>query len=280
MQNRNIKFKTFSLLSFTLWLLVFSFCFLASCSVVSPYLGFEREELLRSGELSATYEGTKLKKSITLDVLPMVQMSKHELLSQGDSVVASLGQSKKGYKTWFNMVAFDEYKLTAKRKYFFIVDERIGRSPTNPKRVLIKPKRGLSFDCQMVLDKEVLDRPYATENARQIMILRQVLNHLRKDIDELSEDIGELGQGSEKLGVCGMLIKQVFEAILLKLDRSPALTMKLGDSSGVGFDHISFDKGKVRMVVRNDIVTVRIRLGVLVLTFDDVEDVGKNVGRM
>jgi len=264
----NIESKKSQAKSFAFRLFIFTIlCVLYGCSVVSPYVGLRREEPSYDKELLAAYHGTKLNKSITLDVLPALRSSEHQLLSQSDSVIAALGQSKNGYKTWFNMVAFDEYKLTAKRKYFFVVDEKVTRSPTNPRRPLLEPRQGLAFDCEMVLEKEVLDKPYATENARQIAILKQVSNNLRRDINELGEDIETGGQDNKMLHVCGMLINQTFQTILLTLETSPVLATKLSDKSGIEFDHISFDKGKIQMVVEDDIVKVKIRLGVLMQTF-------------
>lgn len=265
----NIESKKSQAKSFAFRLLIFAaLCGLCSCSVVSPYAGLQREEPSYDQELLAAYQQVKLNKSITLDVLPMLRSSEHQLLSQSDSVVAALGQGKNGYKTWFNMVAFDEYKLTAKRKYFFVVDEKVTRSPANPGRPLFEPKQSLAFDCEMALEKELLDKPYAAENARQIAILRQVSNNLRRDIDELGEDIETAGQDNQMLHVCGMLINQTFQTILLTLETSPVLATKLSDRSGVEFDHVSFDKGKIQMVIEGDIVKVKIRLGVLTQTFE------------
>jgi hypothetical protein len=240
---------------------------LYGCSVVSPYVGFQREEPSSDQELLAAYHRIELNKNISLDVLPVLRSSPHELLSQSDSVVAALGQSKKGYKTWFTMAAFDEYKLTAKRKYFFVVDEKATRSPTNTRWVLLEPKRGLAFDCEMIIEKEVLDNSYTTEDAKQIAILKQVSNNLRKDIDELGEDIETAGQNNKMLYACGILINQTFETILLTLETSSGLAMKLSDQDGIEFDHINFDKGKIQMVVEDDIVRAKIRMGVLIDTF-------------
>ncbi len=261
-ENKESRAKSFALRFFTFAAL----CGLCGCSVVSPYVGLQREEPSYDQELLAAYHRIELNKNITLDVLPVLRSAPHELLSQSDSVVAALGQSKKGYKTWFNMVAFDEYKLTAKRKYFFVVDEKVTRSPTNPGWVLLEPRRGLAFDCEMVIEKEVPYNYYATENAEQIAMLKQVSNNLRKDIGELGEDIEKTGQDNQMLHVCGMLISQTFETILRTLETSPVLAAKLSDGSGIEFDHISFDKGKIQMVADGDIVRVKIRLGVLVNT--------------
>ena len=238
-------------------------CGLCSCSVVSPYGGLQREEPPYNEELSTTYDRTQLNKSITLDVLPVLQNSPHDLLSQSDSTVAASGQSKKGYKTWFNMVAFDEYKLTAKRKYFFVVDEKIARLPTKYGYVLFEPKRGLAFDCEMAFEKEVLDKPYPTESAKQLEILKEVSKNLHSDIDELGEDIEAPGHNNRMLNVCGMLLNQTFQMILPALETSSALTTKLSDKSGIEFDHINFDKGRIQMVIADDIVRVKIRLGAL-----------------
>lgn len=242
-------------------------CGFCGCSAMSPYVEIRREEPSYDQELFAIYQQVKLNKSISLDILPMLRSSPHEVLSQSDSVIAALGQSKDGYKTWFNMVTFDEYKLTAKRKYFFVVDEKATRSPTNTRWILGTPKRGLAFDCEMAMEKDLLDKPYETENARQIAILKQVSHNLRKDTDELGEDIERTAQDNRTLQVCGMLINQTFQTILLTLKTSPSLAAKLSDSGGMEFDHLSFDKGSIQMVIVDDIVRVKIRLGVLVNTF-------------
>jgi len=175
-------------------LAVLCFCALCGCSVVEY---FKPEGPPYDEELSASYYQTKLKESSSADVLATIHRPEYELLSQSKSVVASLGQKKKGHKIWFNMVAFDENKPFAKRKYFFVVDEKA-------KGFLILPKRRLIFDSEMVLETEVLDKPYANENARRIAILRQVLENIRRDIDEVAPD-------NKMIGICGMLINQKAE---------------------------------------------------------------------
>ena len=186
-----------------------------------------------------------------------------ELLSHSESVVASLGQSKDGYKTWFNMVTFHEYRLNVTRKYFFFVVDG------KPGGLRIGSDQALRFDCEMVMEKEVLDGPYPTESARQIAILRHALANLHKDIDELGADVDAPGQDNRMLDISRMLINQAFEMILLKLEASPVLATKLSQAGGVEFGHMSFDKGKVKMVVADDAVTVKIRLGTLVHTIEN-----------
>jgi hypothetical protein len=218
--------------------------------------------------LSAPYDRTELKKSLTLDVLPRFQRSQDklgprfegtELLSHSESVVALLGQRKDGHKTWFNMVTFHEYEMNVIRKYYFEVEDEV-------EGFRIGSKQALRFDCEMVLEKEVFGGSDAAENARQITILRYVLDNLRKDINELDADVDAPGQSNKMLNVCGMLINQTFEMILLKLDSSAVLATRLGQAGGIEFDHISFGKGKIRMVVVDDTVSVKIRLGAFART--------------
>lgn len=248
MQNRNLKFKRHLTLSFTLWLCAFGFPLLVifglcGCRVVDY---FKPEGPPFDRELYQIYNVTILKVSSSADVLMTIHQPEYELLSQSRSVVASVGQKKKGYKLWFNMVAFDENELTAKRKYIFIVDDR--------RNILEEPRKRLSFDCEMVLESKILDEPYANENARRIAILKRVRENVRKDRDEVGSD-------NKMLDICGMLINQALEAVLVKLDSSPVLASKLSEPAGVDFSHINLDKGKIQMLVEDDIVKVKVRLG-------------------
>ncbi|MHC4604369.1 MAG: hypothetical protein ACYS6W_13675, partial [Planctomycetota bacterium] len=239
MQNQNLKFKIINL---GLCLLVFGLC---GCAIVEY---FKPEGPPYDEELSQRYNRTKLKESSSADVLTAIHMPEYELLSQSTSVIASSGQKKKGHKIWFNMVAFDENELTAKRKYLSIVDDR--------PNILEEPRKYFSFDCEKVLESEVLEEPYANENTRRIAILKQVLANVRKDIGEVSSD-------NKMLAVSGMLINQALETVLVKLDSSPVLATKLSEPGGVDFSHINLGRGKIQMLVEDDIVTVKMRLGSL-----------------
>jgi hypothetical protein len=234
----------------------------AGCSAVSSTAA-SKNRLSGQEELSAPYDQIVLKKSLTLDALPKIQRSQSEpvpdlagteLVSHSDRVVASLGQSRDGYSTWFNMVTFHEYRLNVIRKYFFAVEDRAGSLRT-------KARRGLRFDCEMVLDKETLGESFTSENAGRIAMLRYVLENIRRDINELGADVDVPGQYNKMLDVCGMLINQTFEMVLVKLDASPVLAMRLIEAGGAEFDHINFNKGTVRLVVADDTVSVRARFG-------------------
>lgn len=234
--NYNFAFFTFILS------LVLALC---SCAVVD----FATPELPPyNKEIAQSYDETKLKESSSADVLSTIYLPKYELLSQSKSVVASLGRKKrKGYKMWLKMVTFDENDMLAKRKYLFIEDER-------PKFLFVEPWEGAEFECEMVLDKEVLEEPYANDNAKRIAILKDVKENVRKDIDEVGSD-------NKNIAICGMIINQGLEAALVQLDQSPILATKLDEPSGLGYSHMSFNKGKIRMVLTDDIVEIKMTLG-------------------
>ena len=223
----------------------------------------QSRQLSYQAKLSAPYDQIKIKQSIIHDTVPKIQrlqdelepsFAKAELISHGENVVVSLGQSKDGYQTWFNMVTFQEKELNAVRKYFFFVDDEA-------KSFQLSPNQGLRYDCEMVIGEEMLAEPGTPENARRIAMLRNILDNFHKDINELSEDTATNEQENKMLDICRMLINQAFEAILRELDSSPVLATRLSQPGGFEFNHINFDKGKIQMVVGGDIVKVKIRLG-------------------
>ncbi len=236
--------------------------FAAGCSSQSE-LGSKPERLTFEQQVSSPYDQIEIKKSLTLDALPTIQRTRGtpppalagtELLSRSANCVASVGQSKDGQRTWFNMIRFHEFRLNVIRKYFLLVDERSGRFRPGT-------RRGMKFDCEIVLEDAVLNKSYPSEYARQIAMLKYVLENLRRDAGELGADIDAPGQKNRILSVLTMLMNQTFEMILLKLDSSPLLTARLSGPDGATFDHINFDKGTVRMTVENDIIVVQIRFG-------------------
>jgi hypothetical protein len=232
-------------------LAVLCFCAFCGCSVGEQF------DLASPGdkELSTAYRQTKLKESSSADVLAVIAKPEHGLLSQSKSVIASQGLNKKGYKLWFNMVAFDENELTAKRKCFFVVDEKT-------ESLLLWPRRRLVFDSEMVLEPKVLNEPYANENARRIAILKLVAEDIRQDVAEVAAD-------NKKIGICGMLINQTLGTVLQKLDESPVLASKLSDPNGFKFDHLTLGEGKIVMNVTDDIVKVKVGLGSFVWSSED-----------
>ncbi len=253
------KSKGGGFLSWVFYFFPITLCLFCGCSVVEY---FQPDEPPSYEQIYAAYDSTSLNTSSAADVLGAINLPEYELLSQSKRVVASAGQKKKGYKSWFNMVAFDENDSTAKRKYLLVVDEK-------PKILFVWPRENLSFDCEMVIESEVLDRPYADERTRRIVILKSVLERFRSDI-------AEVGQDNKTLDGGGMVVNQALGTVLVKLDSSPALASRLDEPAGLEFDHVSFDKGKIQMVITYDIVTVKIRLGSLVRKFEEPEVIDKN----
>jgi hypothetical protein len=209
----------------------------------------------RDKKLSTAYRKTELKESSSADVLAVITEPEQGLISQSKSVIASQGINKKGYKLWFNMIAFDENELTAKRKSFFVVDEKT-------ESLLIWPRRRLVFKTEMVLEPKVLNEPYANENARQIAILRQVTENMRQDVAEVATD-------NKKIGICGLLINQTLGTVLRKLDESPVQASKLSDPNGFKFDHLTLGEGKIVMDVNDDIVKVKVKLDSYIWSGED-----------
>ena len=217
---------------------------LAGCSVISFLMP---EGPPSNQKVIAIYRKTELKQSTAADVLTLFDKPKYALLSQSKSIIALAGQKRKGYMTWFNMVSFDENSLIAKRKYAFISDEK-------PKQLFAEPWEGVDFRCQMILSQKLLDEPYANENARRIAILKEVERDTR-------DDTAEVGADNEVISEGGMITGQGMANLLTKLDSSPALARGFSDPNGLEFEEVSFDKGRLRMIVEGDIVTVRLQLG-------------------
>ncbi len=242
---------------------------IGGCSYVSPWVSGRRPAY--EDELSAPYDQIKVGGSIIHDAVPKMQrlqdeleprLAANELISHSENVVVSLGQSKDGFRNWFNMVTFHKNELNVVRKYFFFVNDKTGSFE-------IRSNRGLRLDCEMVLGKEAFAGGDKSENTRRISILKNVLDNLRKDIDELGDDADSPDQENQMLDICWMLINQTFDVILRKLDSSPIQATRLSQAGGVEFDHINFDKGKIQMFVKGDIVMVKIRLGAFVSRIED-----------
>jgi len=220
-------------------------------------------QLSYQAKLSAPYDQIELKQSIIQNSVPKIQrlqeepgsgLAEAELISHSENVVISLGQSKDGFQTWFNMVTFQESELNTIRKYFFFVDDK-------ERSLELWPSRGLRFDCEMVIAEEMLAEPGTAENAQRIAMLRSVLDNFHKDMNELRDDTDTPEQENKMRDICRMLVNQAFEVILRELDGSPVLATRLSRPGGVEFNHINFDKGKIQMIVRGNVVMVKIRLG-------------------
>jgi hypothetical protein len=106
----------------------------------------------------------------------------------------------------------------------------------------------------MVLGKDVLDEPYANENARRIAILKQIGADIRKDTTEVGAD-------NKNIAISGMIIGQAIDTVTTIMDDSPALAERLSEPKGFEFLHTSYGKGRLMMVVEDDTATIKLRLG-------------------
>ena len=244
--------------------LLFAIC-LSGCGA----LGYLPPERLPYAKLAFPYANTQLKTGATLDVLNLARAPEYQfergvadelLLTQSDTAVAFSGRSKDRRKSWLTMVVFDEYRLTAKRKYFFLVDERAETVPTQPGRYLVPPRKGLVFDSQFVVDPEILTTPYATQEAQKIAMIRWLAEQFQKDVTALIGGSDSPARGSALIPISGMMMRQTFTGLLVELNKSPGLAQNLADARGMEFPHISMDKGRARLLVQDDLATLTLRV--------------------
>lgn len=191
------------------------------------------------------YYETTLGYSTSADVLGYIQDPLDEYLSQSDNVVASWNEGDKGQTHWFNMVAFDEETLTAVRKYgFSLVEQRLG--PNAP------PRPKMRLDGEWIMDAEVLDAVYPTQNARYIAVLQAAAKSFHDDALEVTAD-------SQTLQSSALMVNQAFNSILVKLQTNPAMAAHLPWLEGVEFEHPTLGESRIRMLILDDIVKIKIK---------------------
>lgn len=198
--------------------------------------------------VSERYYATTLGLSTSSDVMAVIQDRDEELLSQSESVVTSWGKKGKNDRThWFNMVAFDQDSAVAVRKYGFILEE----SAWGLNR---KPSPGLRLDAEVVLDAEILDEPYPNANAMRIAALRRAAALFSADAQEVVFDSVTLRNST-------IMVNQAFHNVMTKLIQSPAEAVRLGELEGMSFDHITLGESRIRMLIRGDVVSIKIKAG-------------------
>jgi hypothetical protein len=195
------------------------------------------------------YYATTLTLSTSGDVLAMIQNPDDELLSQSESVVASWGKEGKKDRThWFNMVAFDEEAMTAVRKYAFILEETQTRGGNRT------PQPALRYDAEMVMSGEVLDNAYASNNAKLLAVLTEARRLFKQDSAEVTFD-------SDVLRGSVMMVHQAMNTVITKLTQSPAYAAQMPLLEGMSFDHPTLGESRIRLVVEENIVKVKIKAG-------------------
>ncbi|MBN1508564.1 MAG: hypothetical protein JW955_17070 [Sedimentisphaerales bacterium] len=232
-------------------------------------LEYVQAEYLPYEKLAFPYDHTHLKTSATLDVLNLARAPEYQLpqgkveevlLTQSDTAVAFSGRNKDRRKSWVTLVVFDEYRLTAKRKYFFLVDERAEAAPDSNDELLIPQKPGVVFDSEFVIDPEILTTPYATEEAQRAAMVRWLTEQYQKDVTALMGSFGAPARGSAVIATAAMMMRQTFTGLLVELDKSPGLAGKLADAKGVEFPHMSMKKGRARLLTHADLAALTLRV--------------------
>lgn len=232
--------------------------------------GYLPPDRLPYAKLVFPYENTQLKVSTTLDVLnaaksPAYQFRKEDraedlLLTQSDTAVAFSGRSRDQRRWWVTMIVFDEYRLTAARKYFFLVDEKAETAPMDSRIILIPARKGLVFDCQFVVDPEILTTPYATEDAQKVAMVRRLSEQFQKDVAALIGGTETPARGSDLIPTAAMMMRQTFTGLLIELQKSPGLAQELSSPRGMEFPHISMNKGRIRLLAQEDVATMTLRV--------------------
>ncbi len=228
------------------------------CGIEEPLERFQFEPRPWTSRMPAAFYQVELKKSTSADVLTFIKSHKKEYLVQSESVVGSWSERKKTCQYWMNAVAFDDESFTAQRKYFLTVDEK----PWHP----FAERQKLRFDAWMVFPQEVLEESYPSESARRIALLKKTIEYYRDDMVMLRREARVIDSGS-------MLVNQVFSNMLYQFEKSPSFTDTLASLDGVWFDHITLNKGRVRMVEQDGIVKVKIKIGPYANRFQKHKDV-------
>jgi len=251
--------------SFGLVTLAGSLLALCGCMVL-PYVSAEPLAYTR---LAGPYRHTQLKTSTTLDALSAFDVPDYrldpnaagpQLVNQSAAMVAVSGRSTDGFKTWVTLIAFDEHQMTARRKYFFCVDEQAITAPTARGQRLIPPRKGLIFDAELVLSPEIQTTPYATEEARQLAIVHWLMERFAEDVRSLVGTSGESTQANELISLSGMMMNQVFDGLRIELDKSPGLARSLTGRKGVAFPHINMNEGRLRLTTASGVTTATLRV--------------------
>ena len=204
--------------------------------------------LTTSESVYERYYATTIGLSTSADVLAIIRDRDEELLSKSDGVVAAWGKKGPRDRThWFNMVAFDEDDAVAVRKYGFVLEE----TTWGPNR---KPNPGLRFDAEIQMDDGTLDEPYASTNEKRIAVLRQAAAYFSHDADEVTHDSATLRNSS-------ITVKQALNSAIITLVQSPAKAAHLDALEGMAFDHMALGESRVRLLIQDDVVKLKIKAG-------------------
>jgi hypothetical protein len=217
------------------------------------------QNIQKDTEPFSKYYMTSLKVSTSSDALAILQPDNANLLSQSESVIVSWKHEKDSRKIWFTAVAFNEEELTAVRKYGFFSHEKA-------KGFFVAPTLKLRLDAEIIITDEQAFEPYANENVKRIALLKNAARSFETDLSDAAE------QG-QPLDSAKMMAAETLNDIIYQLERSPAMASKLSQPDGFTFDHLNLGKGKIRMIIRENTVKIKIKIGSSTNSFKDHQDV-------
>lgn len=196
--------------------------------------------------LPNNYYAVKVNESTAAEVLENISRPEKEVLNQTENVVLTHGTKKNGHQLWFAAVAFDDESMVAKRKYFFHTDEKSYHINAEDQKLYI----------DMVLDmpEQVYDETYTSADVKHVEIFKGVYERFREDTRDLTVE-------NQQFESCTLMVNQVFNSLLHQLSLQRDLVRKMVGDKGLRFDHMNYDGGRVRMVITDSVVHVRVLVG-------------------
>jgi len=234
-KDRKTKMKNLMGTSALILVLAAASYFINGCYIVKLFIP---EKPPSDKQLKQSYTDIQIYDTNSSGALETIHHPNQELLSRSKKVIVSHGEENEGRKFWFNMVGFDENTLTATRKYLFIANEQ-------PKSITPREWRRLIFNGEIVIEAELLEKPFTSDNDKKVAVFKSILETFNKDLNEVKTK-------DKNLGIAGMLAREQLETIFRMLENSPSLASKLDSEVGLEFEHRTFGKGSVIMKIGGD----------------------------
>lgn len=226
-------------------MLLLSVCMtLAGCDWAAR--GLTPPERPDARELMATFNKTTLNQSSAGDVVASVLYPTHQFIAQSQNTVAISGPKPVRARAWLTLVSFGE-SLTASGKYFFLINDK-------PQAFMFTKLILARMDVEKVITPEVLKKNYPDEEAKNIAILRDILNGFNTSVREVKSSDAHIRS-------CSMAANQMLTEILTRLKTSSIEASRFADPAGMPVDNSNMGKGRLRMVVEGDIVKLKIIIG-------------------
>ena len=103
-----------------------------------------------------------------------------------------------------------------------------------------------------MMDDDILDAVYPTQNAQYIAVLQAAAKYFHDDALEVMKD-------SQILESSVLMVDQAFNSILIKLQTNQALAAHLPWLEGMEFQHPILGESRIRMIILDNIVKIKIK---------------------